>query len=243
MNDRQRLYSSYVSANKTYTYAATGDRDRAQNFRFLDYFLKDWMRDLPKDAAVFDLGCGAGHFLEYLKSRGFTGGSGVDLSRDQLELARQRGLVVQEASLFDALADPAQGPFDLISAFDVFEHLTRDEIFTALDLARERLKPGGQLLLQVPNGDSPFAGTIYWSDATHETNFTVVSLRHFFEAAGFRDVRFQESYPPPLGFRWRLRWLLWRMLRAGIVLCHRIETGGLCTGHYSRVIRVIARRS
>ena len=102
---------------------------------------------------------------------------------------------------------------------------------------------GGCLLLQVPNGDSPFAGTIYWSDATHETNFTVVSLRHFLEAAGYDDLRFQESYPPPLGWRWTVRWALWRVLRAGISLCHRIETGGVATNHYSRVIRVIARKS
>lgn len=242
MNYRDRLYGSYVSANKGYGYAAADDRDRDQRFRFLDYFVGPWLRDLPKDAAILDLGCGAGHFLEYLRSRDFTGGSGVDLSREQLEIARGLGLQVEEASLFDALADARRVPYDLISAFDVFEHLTRDEIFRALDLARLRLRDGGRLFLQVPNGDTPFAGSVFWGDATHETNFTATSLRHLLESAGFANVQFQESYPPPIQGRWILRWILWKGLHALIRLFHMIETGGISTGYYSRVIRVRAER-
>ena len=44
---------------------------------------------LPVDAAIYDLGCGPGYFLDFMKERGFTRLTGVTLSEEDLALVRR----------------------------------------------------------------------------------------------------------------------------------------------------------
>ena len=78
--------------------------------------------------------------------------------------------------------------FDLITAFDVVEHLTRDELLEFLCLVHGRLKPRRSLILQLPNGDFPFVGSIFYGDATHETCLTAVSSDIFWKHVDFKTA-------------------------------------------------------
>jgi 2-polyprenyl-6-hydroxyphenyl methylase/3-demethylubiquinone-9 3-methyltransferase len=101
---------------------------------------------------VLDIGCGTGFLLERLAERGFTG-VGVDLSPESVEIARARLAEIGAADRLSAEVgsayDPPDGPFDLVTVTDVLEHL--EDPRACLTAARERLAPGGVVVVSTPN--------------------------------------------------------------------------------------------
>ncbi len=68
-------------------------------------------------------------------------------------------------------------------------------------------------------------GVVRYGDFTHEQVFTRVSLSQVLLTSGFRDLRFFEDVPVPHGIKSGGRWLLWKLLRAGLRLYIAAETG------------------
>jgi 2-polyprenyl-3-methyl-5-hydroxy-6-metoxy-1,4-benzoquinol methylase len=192
------------------SYAQTGfggyDNAVASPESFAQYVV-NYSSDLPtsKAAAILDVGCGAGHFLAWLRERGFTGGRGIDLSENSVAHCRHHGLaaeVVGDSSQF--LAAHAQA-FDLIAMNDVIEHFPYEEVVGILSNARAALKPGGTLLVKTINMAN--AGGLYlrYADFTHRVGFTETSLRQVLVAAGFGTVTV-EPYRIPRGGVKRALW-------------------------------------
>jgi len=100
----------------------------------------------PKDARILELGAGTGHNLSMLARFGSVEAS--ELDQGARKLASERlGRPVVEAALPDLSMFPAAA-YDLIALLDVLEHVPDDR--ASLVSIKERLKPGGALLLTVP---------------------------------------------------------------------------------------------
>jgi len=103
-------------------------------------------------ARALDVGCGTGFLLEALAGRGFSG-IGVDLSPESVALARERLERIGAADRLEARVgsayEPPEGPFDLIALTDVLEHL--EDPRACLRALRERLAPGGLVVVSTPN--------------------------------------------------------------------------------------------
>jgi 2-polyprenyl-3-methyl-5-hydroxy-6-metoxy-1,4-benzoquinol methylase len=99
---------------------------------------------------VLDVGCGRGSFLHKAKIRRSAVVSGVELNRSGADAARQRGIEVGE-ELLGAHADARPGYYDLVTSFQVLEHVTQPRQF--IEDALRTLKAGGLLILGVPNND------------------------------------------------------------------------------------------
>ena len=148
----------------------------------LDLFrddLQDLARRLPSDAAVLDVGCGAGvPFMRWLSERFCV--TGVDLSEEQLKLARQN---VPRAIFFcqdmTALDVPAQS-FDAVTCFYALIHVPREQHARVLVHFHRALKPGGYLLLITGNGDLPndvddfFGAEMHWSHFNRATSLQMI---------------------------------------------------------------------
>ena len=120
-------------------------------------------RHLPPDPArrILDLGCGTGGTLEVMSE--FGQAVGLDPFPAALALCRRRGL--QRLVAGDATRLPLPDACcDLVTAFDVFEHI--DDDAAAFAEAHRVLRPGGSLLLTVP------AYAFLWSE--HD-----IALQHF----------------------------------------------------------------
>jgi 2-polyprenyl-3-methyl-5-hydroxy-6-metoxy-1,4-benzoquinol methylase len=76
-----------------------------------------------------------------------------------------------------------QSQFDILLAIDVLEHLDLDGLHRFSRLVREVLRPGGLLIVQVPNAQAPF-NPVTAGDLTHLRAFTPASLRQLFALAG-----------------------------------------------------------
>jgi SAM-dependent methyltransferase len=103
---------------------------------------------LRPGAAVLDVGCAHGWFVEAAVARGYRA-SGLEPDREVAARARAEGVVVTDGFFPEALAPRAA--FDAISFNDVFEHLP--EPHRMAEAARERLNPGGLLVLNLPLAD------------------------------------------------------------------------------------------
>jgi 2-polyprenyl-3-methyl-5-hydroxy-6-metoxy-1,4-benzoquinol methylase len=103
-------------------------------------------------ARVLDAGCGIGLMLADLAA-GFDA-VGIDISADYIEFCHEQGLNATIGWL-DALPFP-DGSFDAAVCCDVFEHVQQpDDILAEL---KRVVKPGGVLVVRVPDGDHTGVG-------------------------------------------------------------------------------------
>ncbi len=99
---------------------------------------------------VLDIGCGNGNFLRYVAERDRRA-FGLELPGNSLERARR----IPELSLKEGRLQRDDYPphsFDMITMWHVFEHL--DKPRETLAIIDQILKPGGYLVLSLPNFES-----------------------------------------------------------------------------------------
>jgi 2-polyprenyl-3-methyl-5-hydroxy-6-metoxy-1,4-benzoquinol methylase len=219
-NIRARLYDAYSSTHAGVANEATG----AIAFR------RDILPHLPdvRGSAVVDLGCGQGQLVKQLILHGYTNARGIDISPEQVELAQAAGVTQVELGDYRNGLDGSR--LDVVTATDFFEHLTKFEVLEALDEVHTALRPGGVLILRVPNSVSPFGGNFRHGDITHETSFTARSLRQLGAAARFDTVRVFACPPPVHGAKSLARRAVWKAASGAMKLTLAAETGDL-RGH------------
>lgn len=131
-----------------------------------------------------DIGCANGAFLEVIVSSGYDG-YGIDLSETAIDLACRKSLQVRAATIEDLKDDP---PYDVISAFDVIEHVLDPGIFVRA--AHDLLNSGGVFALTTPDTTSIMARVMgsRWYEyipETHFFNFDRSNLTRLLEGNGF----------------------------------------------------------
>ena len=133
---------------------------------------------------ILDVGCGAGNMAHHLAHYGQV--TGVDTNSRPLEVARQRGLQVQEGSADDLPFD--DNTFDLVTLLDVVEHVPNEH--GVFGECYRVLKPGGKLMVTVP------ALMWLWSNNdvinAHQRRYTRGELNQKLMHHGFKVL--QSSY-------------------------------------------------
>lgn len=179
-----------------------------------------------RDARILDLGCGHGALIHFARKAGFSNVSGVDVSAEQVATAFALGIqgVAQGDLLTTLRALPAES-HDVVVAFDVVEHFTKDELIRFVGEVQRVLKKGGRWIIHAPNGASPFVGAIRYGDFTHEQAFTPNSLLQLLRSCGFSHAEFFESGPVAASFKGAVRVVLWQGIRMLLRFLNAVETG------------------
>ena len=139
-------------------------------------------------ARMLEVGCGTGVFL-----RSLAGTPGLELLGSEIYLrglksARARGGAIEFIQL-DATRIPFESEFDIVGAFDVIEHIDDDE--AVLHGMCRSLRPGGQLLLTVPQ--HPFLWSRLDELVHHKRRYTRKDLVRKVQEAGLR-VSYASSF-------------------------------------------------
>jgi len=185
-------------------------------------------RLLPVDleARILDIGCGMGHFLYYLKAKGYHNIMGVDVSPEQVAYCQE--FVLPQVQLTpDLVSFLGERPshWDCIVMKDVIEHLPRKEIIPTLAAVHDALATGGTLLIETGNMASATGLFVRYIDFTHECGFTENSLRQVLRAVGFTEIQVMSPSPVIYSWRSRLRVLAQRLWEWCVRMVYRLERG------------------
>lgn len=131
---------------------------------------------------ILDVGCGTGANLLMLSQYGDA--EGVDISEDALAFCRERGLEKVRLGAGEKLPYD-DGTFDLVTAFDVVEHM--DDDLAGLSEMRRVLRPGGRVLLFVPT--FMFLWGVQDDVSNHRRRYRLPELHRVLEKAGFEIER------------------------------------------------------
>jgi SAM-dependent methyltransferase len=204
--------------------AISETEDLSSFFNWCRHHYLPLFRKLPRDAAILELGCGPGDLLQFLHDSGFSRAEGIDLSAEQVEIATGRGLNARVADVFECLETASQR-YRVILAVDFVEHFSKDELMRLVPAIRSALEPGGQLIVQTPNGQGLFPHQIIYGDLTHMTIFTPDSLKQLFSLWEFDDFEFYDAGPAPGGWKGMIRTTAWSLIKFVANLVRRAETG------------------
>ncbi len=206
-----------------------------------DTYLKGWLPD-QKDSDILEVACGGGRLLHFLKSRGYVNLTGVDISSEQVSLARQVSDNVIQSDVLNFF-ESSVDTYDLIIGLDIIEHFHKDEALQFLEYCYRALRPGGRLILQTPNATSPFGTSTFYGDFTHEICFTPEGLHHLMKLYAFQNIDYREAGPVIHGLVSAMRFVMWHGIRQVIKLWNLTETGGQGAGVFTRVFLISGCKS
>ncbi len=146
-----------------------------------------WATQYAKNQSVLDCACGRG-YGSYILSSVASSVTGIDLNPNSLQAARRffpkEHLTFKEWDVFKL--SEMNLKFDLITAFEVIEHLPPQSTHSFLSSLAKALKPTGILLLSTPNHDVVLKSGS-WVPEFHINNFKAAELRQTLKNH-FQDV-------------------------------------------------------
>lgn len=186
---RKKLYEGYfenqAGARLNQDIHLQIERDHLQ---FEADFSSLWPED--KSAAILEIACGYGNLLLLLRKKGYAKVEGIDISQDQVKIGQELGLDnISCEDLWDFLNKENQTVYSTIFGLDILEHFNKNELVDLLPRIKQKLLPGGKLILRTPNMDAPFASVFAYGDFTHESLFNSSSARQLFSSMGFSKVK------------------------------------------------------
>lgn len=161
-----------------------------------------WLKRLPAKGVALEIGAGTGWMLRALRERGWSA-IGSERSFDAAAIAHDgAGAPVFVGDLGAVRREPV---LDLVIMFHVLEHLA--DPLAELRAAAARLRPGGRLVLGLPNlasWQASFAGRdwMHLDVPRHLCHFTPDAIERALGASGMRLERidFRSAEHDPFGW-------------------------------------------
>jgi predicted TPR repeat methyltransferase len=231
---RDRLYEAYASQHVGYNAGSAAGLVYRRDIR-------PWL-PLPSAGRVIDLGCGQGELVRLLLTDGYDA-EGIDVSPEQVALAQAGGLDQVHHGDYRHMLPKRGDRVAAVTATDLLEHLTKDEVLDTFDRVIEVLDPGGVFIARVPNAVSPLGGHIRYGDFTHESSYTVRSVRQLAAAAGFCSITVRPCAPVAHGLISAIRVAGWKPISALYKLALATETGALRGHIVTQNLTFVARKA
>ncbi|MDP4278737.1 MAG: class I SAM-dependent methyltransferase [Bacteroidota bacterium] len=148
------------------------------------------IRQLTDGRRLLDIGCGTGHFLNYMQKNGFTC-EGIEIDQAAREFGiREFGLKVDSPDMI--YKKDTASTYDVITLWHVMEHLYDAGAY--LSWMHQVLKPDGVLIIALPNCaslDARYYGQ-YWAAydvPRHLWHFKPAVFKQFVSQYGFKSVK------------------------------------------------------
>jgi O-antigen chain-terminating methyltransferase len=158
--------------------------------RLIPYLLKlkAYMSDF-ENAVFVDIGCGRGEWLDILKGEGVRNYTGIDMNKIQLSICRENGHTVMCQDCNSYLDKLPKNSVDVITGFQIIEHLKFEELLLLFALCKKVLRPNGVIIFETPNPENINTGANYfYIDPTHQRPISQEALKFIAEHSGFSEV-------------------------------------------------------
>ncbi|HEX2762904.1 MAG TPA: class I SAM-dependent methyltransferase [Allosphingosinicella sp.] len=149
--------------------------------RIIEAMIAERIHPAP-DARVLEVGCGTGSNLALLKTFGSV--EAIEPDAEARAFAARRSGVAIRGGTLPGGAEIDDGAYDLVTLFDVLEHIPDDR--GALAELSRKLKPSGRLLVTVPA--MPWLWSGHDVAHHHQRRYTAALLRRVLAESGFRTL-------------------------------------------------------
>ena len=152
---------------------------------FREKQLAEWIQKFNlKDKKILEVGSGQGEYLELLLKAGGTNVYGIENSKESVEIAKKKGLNIQQGYLSKDYENSYAENFDAFATFNFMEHWP--DISSSLHSLQNSLNESAVGLVEVPNFDFMLKNGMYSEFTTdHIFYFTEKTLRTVLETHGF----------------------------------------------------------
>ena len=153
--------------------------------RFREKQLAEWIKRFNlKDKKILEIGSGQGEYVELLLRAGGKKVYGIEYSKESVEIAKKKGLNIQQGYLSKDYENSWAERFDAFATFNFMEHWP--DISSSLLSLQNSLNESAVGLVEVPNFDFMLKNGMYSEFTTdHIFYFTEKTLRTVLETHGF----------------------------------------------------------
>lgn len=160
---------------------------------YIDYNLKSIFESIGyKNITVLEIGPGLGEFESYLNDKKVLGIDIADNDKSVIDFVSKK-YKVKNKFLVNRISnlEKRMSNYDLIFLMQVLEHLPISEYEVFLKTLYKHLKPGGYIVIVVPNGNNPLGLTERYADLQHTNCFTQQSLKDLVNLAGIKNFEME----------------------------------------------------
>lgn len=152
---------------------------------FREKQLAEWIQKFNlKHKKILEVGSGQGEYLELLLKAGGSNVYGIENSKESVEIAKKKGLNIQQGYLSKDYENSCAENFDAFATFNFMEHWP--DISSSLHSLQNSLNENAVGLVEVPNFDFMLKNGMYSEFTTdHIFYFTEKTLRTVLETNGF----------------------------------------------------------
>ncbi|MGJ5673551.1 MAG: methyltransferase domain-containing protein [Nostochopsis sp.] len=148
-----------------------------------------------ENAAILDIGCGRGEWLELLSERGMKS-SGVDINTTMVQCCQEKGLNAAKEDGLLYLRNIEANSLAGLTAFHVIEHLSLQDFISLIDEALRVIRPGGIVIFETPNPENLIVGACnFYIDPTHRNPIPPPTAQFLLENRGFSHVQIHRLHP------------------------------------------------
>jgi 2-polyprenyl-3-methyl-5-hydroxy-6-metoxy-1,4-benzoquinol methylase len=207
---QEEVEKYYAEEFYSSTYASFNDSSLKVQKEEEDFFNSRWEMiyeqcmnhfEGKQGLSLFDVGFGFAQALLYFREKGMVV-SGLEPSSEGVEYAKSQGLNVLQAGIEDFSCVGVER-FDVVTLLNVLEHLRHPEE-TIINIRKNLLKPGGLLIIDVPNefndfqtvANKEYALDQWWvCPPNHINYFSATTLEKLLSQCGY-DVKHKEASFP-----------------------------------------------
>ncbi|MBP9669852.1 class I SAM-dependent methyltransferase [Candidatus Woesebacteria bacterium] len=195
---------------------------------YLKYNFKTYLQGLSKSSKVLEIGPGTGELLHLLNEKSISNIDIIDNDSSILKYCKNKYKINQTTlSKSLDLSKSIKSKYDLIILTQVFEHIPKSSYQNWLKTLYTSLRPGGHIIITVPNGANPLVGTERYGDLQHENIFTIFSFQELMTFANLKNVQYaiKAFEIPPINVVNVLRIILQKILHGFFILLMIINGG------------------